>query len=282
MRQNDEAGMKRSIAAGSLLAAAAIGAAPSDDTLRARARLHREAIVVDTHEDVPFELADKWADVAIRGATRHFDIPRAREGGLHRPFFAVYGARLVRQDRRGGDEDALAHRPRSASHRRGIPPISPPPPRSPISGAKAEGRIAIPMGSREATRSRTLAALRDYYRLGVRYMTLTHTNTDHCGRFGRRVHRLGLCSIRRPRRVHGGSLPRSGASVVREMNRIGMMVDVSCTFPERRRSKTSGRLSRARLLASLHSRARALSDIPRNLTDDQMPAAHRQAGRGWS
>ncbi|HEU4402548.1 MAG TPA: membrane dipeptidase, partial [Candidatus Polarisedimenticolia bacterium] len=63
----------------------------AEEEVAARAlRLHREAIVIDTHEDVPYALATKWADVARPGATAHFDIPRARAGGLTAPFFAVY------------------------------------------------------------------------------------------------------------------------------------------------------------------------------------------------
>src|SRR4030095_6570560 len=53
-------------------------------------RLQTRAIVVDTHVDAPSTLEKRWPDVGIRGATPHFDIPRAREGGLTAPFFAVY------------------------------------------------------------------------------------------------------------------------------------------------------------------------------------------------
>src|SRR5512140_1592062 len=71
-----------------LAGAAALASAPAgadDVTVRARA-LHRAAIVVDTHLDAPEELAEKWADVGVRGATSHFDLPRAAEGGLTAPF----------------------------------------------------------------------------------------------------------------------------------------------------------------------------------------------------
>src|SRR5262249_56336871 len=68
-----------------------VGAAAGAKELTARARrLHESAIVVDTHEDVPDQLSSKWADVAVRGATDHFDIPRARAGGLTAPFFSIY------------------------------------------------------------------------------------------------------------------------------------------------------------------------------------------------
>src|SRR5262249_13669585 len=76
-----------------VLAALALLFAPRAhaEELSARApRLVRNAIIVDTHEDVPDALSDKWADVGQRGATKHFDIARAREGGLTAPFFAIY------------------------------------------------------------------------------------------------------------------------------------------------------------------------------------------------
>src|ERR1700736_3335686 len=75
-------------AAALALLLASAGAA--DDVAARAARVHREAIVVDTHEDVPDALAEKWADIGVRGATKHFDVPRGREGGLTAPFFAIY------------------------------------------------------------------------------------------------------------------------------------------------------------------------------------------------
>jgi membrane dipeptidase len=83
------------LAAAAALAATAALAGPSPGTseVGARARaLHRDAIVVDTHLDAPDALSDKWADVARRGATDHFDLPRAAEGGLTAPFFSIYVA----------------------------------------------------------------------------------------------------------------------------------------------------------------------------------------------
>src|SRR5215470_20322183 len=67
-------------------------AARADDIAdRARA-IHQTAIIVDTHLDAPDQLAKKWGDVAVKGATDHFDIPRARQGGLTAPFFSIYVA----------------------------------------------------------------------------------------------------------------------------------------------------------------------------------------------
>src|SRR3954452_1198396 len=66
--------------------------ARADDIARRAHKLHSEAIVVDTHLDAPDQLSTKWADVGEKGATDHFDIPRARAGGLTAPFFSIYVA----------------------------------------------------------------------------------------------------------------------------------------------------------------------------------------------
>src|SRR2546426_6275756 len=72
-----------------ILGLATLPALADDPGTKAR-RLHARAIVVDTHVDAPYRLEKKWADVGERGATPHFDIPRAQEGGLTAPFFAIY------------------------------------------------------------------------------------------------------------------------------------------------------------------------------------------------
>ena len=266
MRKNDaDEGMRRTLAAGSLLAAAALGAAPADDIAGRAARLHRDAIVVDTHEDVPYELDEKWADVAVRGATRHFDIPRAREGGLTAPFFAVYVP--ASYARTGGAATKalslidLVHRVIAAHPADLAPAVSV----ADIRRAKKEGRIAVPMGIEGGHAIEdSLPALRDFYRLGVRYMTLTHTNTNHwadsAGAF------TDPDFDPRSSVVHGGLTP-FGREVVREMNRLGMMVDVSHVSDATIDAVLAA--SRAPVFAS-HSSCRALSNIPRNLTDEQM------------
>src|SRR6185312_15426720 len=72
--------------------AALTTAAHADDFAARAKKLQQDAIVVDTHLDAPDQLSAKWADVSQRGATDHFDIPRAREGGLTAPFFSIYVA----------------------------------------------------------------------------------------------------------------------------------------------------------------------------------------------
>ena len=264
--------MNGSLAAGTILAAAAVGAAPSGDLAARAARLQREAIVVDTHEDVPWELSEKWADVAVRGATRHFDIPRAREGGLTAPFFAVYVPALYAQT--GGaakKADALialvdrvvAEHPGDLVAAASV---------AEIRAAKAAGKIAVLKGIEGGHAIEdSLPKLRAFYGRGVRYMTLTHTNTNHwadsSGGF------TDPDFDPEALRVHRGLSP-FGREVVREMNRLGMMVDVSHVSDDTIDAVLA--VSRAPVFAS-HSSCRALSPIPRNLTDDQM---RRIAGKG--
>src|SRR5712691_8006673 len=233
----------------------------ADDAPARAMRIHREAIVVDTHEDVPDALAEKWADVAVRGATKHFDVPRAKEGGLTAPFFAVYvsasyadaGAARAALDRIDMVQRIVAAHPADLVSAASV---------AEIRRAKREGKIAILMGIEGGHAIEdSLGALRDFRRLGVRYMTLTHTNSNHwadsSGNF------FAPRFDAEPYRLHHG-LSDFGRSVVREMNRIGMMVDVSHVSDETIDDVLE--TSRAPIFAS-HSSCRALASLPRNLTD---------------
>ncbi len=242
-----------------------IAGSPADDVSGRAARVHRAAIVVDTHEDVPYKLDEKWADVGERGATPHFDLLRAREGGLTAPFFAVYVPRSFAES--GGavrkalelidivDRVVAAH-PKEMRLAASV---------AEIRRAKKDGAIAVLMGIEGGHAIEdSLGALRQFHRLGVRYMTLTHTNSNHwadsCGAFYLPDFNPAEYG------VHHG-LNDFGRAVVREMNRIGMMVDISHVSDETIDDVLE--TSVAPVFAS-HSSCRALSDIPRNLTDDQI------------
>jgi membrane dipeptidase len=245
--------------------AAVMAAAPAGDfAARARA-IQEKAIVVDTHVDAPWALLAKWADVAERGATPHFDIPRAREGGLSAPFFAVY-VPVTFMETGGAAREALdlidlvdrvvkAH-PRDLAAAASV---------ADIRRAKQEGRIAILMGIEGGHAIEdSLAALRQFHALGVRYMTLTHTGSNHWADSSGPFYLPDFDPA--ASRLHGG-LTDFGRVVVREMNRIGMMVDVSHVADATIDDVLA--TSRAPVFAS-HSSCRAISDMPRNLTDDQI------------
>ena len=238
---------------------------PVGETGTRAGRVHDEAIVLDTHIDTPWQLQDKWADIAVRGATPHFDIPRAREGGLSAAFFAVYVSATYAET--GGSalqalelidlvDRVVADHPGDLAAASSV---------ADIRRIKREGRIAILKGIEGGHAIEdSMSALRGFYRLGVRYMTLTHVNTnnwaDSSGRFYLPDFTPGDA------RVHGG-LNNFGRAVVREMNRLGMMIDISHVSDETIDDVLE--TSVAPIFAS-HSSCRALTDIPRNLTDDQL------------
>jgi membrane dipeptidase len=243
-------------------------------TLEERAaRLHREAIVVDTHNDITSAILEDGFDLAHPTGKTSTDIPRMRAGGLTAEFFSIFvdaryyehpssraggGARRAldmidatyQQIERHPADLVLATRAED------------------VRRAKQDGKVAVLLGVEGGYAIEdSLGALRDLYRLGVRYMTLTHsTNNDWADSSG-----MGSSP---PKPRHHGLSP-FGEEVVREMQRIGMLVDVSHVSDETVDAVL--RVARAPVIAS-HSSARALCDAPRNLSDDQLRAIAKNGG----
>ena len=226
-------------------------------------RLHRQTIVVDLHIDTPQRMLDQDFDLEARAATGHVDLPRMKEGGLDAAFFSIFvdmgrypgevatkrALRLIdsvyAQVERHPDQLMMAV---SAAD---------------IRNAHRQGKVAVLMGMEGGTPiADDLGLLRDFYRLGVRYMTLTHGLNNN----------WADSSTDPPR--HNG-LTEFGREVVREMNRLGMMVDVSHVSDETFYDALD--VSQAPLIAS-HSSARALVNVPRNMTDDMIRALARKGG----
>ncbi|MGI0150122.1 MAG: membrane dipeptidase, partial [Thermoplasmata archaeon] len=241
--------------------------------LHARAmRIHRSAIVVDTHQDVPYRLEREWIDLAVRNKTGHIDIPRLKKGGVTAAFFAAYVPASFADSggaaRKALEQIELVHR-LAAQMKDFVFAASP----AAVRDAKRKGRIAVLIGIEGGHAIEdSLGALAAFHRLGARYMTLTHTNTngwaDSSGSFWR--HDFD------PKKyaVHGG-LSGFGREVVLEMNRLGMLVDVSHVSDATLSDVLD--TSRAPVFAS-HSSCRALSNIPRNLTDEQIRAIASKGG----
>src|SRR5256712_12003762 len=255
-----------------ILGLATLPALADDPGTKAR-RLHARAIVVDTHVDAPYRLEKKGSGGGERGATPHLDIPRALEGGLTAPFLAIYVPASYAES--GGaaretldlidlvDRVVRAH-PKDLSRAASV---------AEIRQAKRDRKMAVLMGIEGGHAIDDLAgALREFYRLGVRYMTLTHTNTNHWADSSGKFYLPDFNAAEY--QVHHG-LSDFGRAVVREMNRIGMMVDVSHVSDET--IDDALETSRAPLFAS-HSSCRALCDIPRNLTDDQIKRIAAKGG----
>jgi membrane dipeptidase len=233
----------------------------ADDLARAREILGRSA-GVDSHIDTAQRVLIENLDLSRRSPDGHVDLPRLRNGGMRAPFFALWvptyyhGAEAIRRTLQLRDAmqrllEAQRSQVELALTASDVERIT---------GA-AKIAVVLTIESGHAIDD-DLAVLRTYYRLGVRSMTLTHfRNTNWAD-----------SSTDKP--AHNG-LAKFGEEVVREMNRIGMIVDVSHvadkTFYD------TLRVTRQPVIAS-HSSCRALSDVPRNMTDDMIRALAKNGG----
>src|SRR5262245_40069147 len=242
-----------------------------DAKLRERAmRLHREAIVVDTHNDVTSPMTDEGFDLGARDTSGKIqtDIPRMKEGGLDAEFFAIYVAAKYAKEggaaRRAlemidGVYEQVRRHPESLEMAYTV---------ADIRRIHRSGKIAALMGIEGGHAIEdSLSALRQFYKLGVRYMTLTHTNTNNWAD--------SAGSIDTPPEKRFGGLSDFGKEVVREMNRLGMMVDISHVGDET--FSDCIEVSEAPMIAS-HSSCRALTNVPRNMTDDMLKALAKKGG----
>lgn len=252
----------------------------TQSALRARAeRLHREAIVVDTHNDVTSPIVDGGFDLGMRGDDpngkhkTHTDIARMKAGGVDAEFFAVYVAKeyVNKKPSEGGGAARRALDIIDAVHeqvRRHPDVFEMAYTADDIRRISAKGKIAALMGIEGGHAIEdSLAALRMFYRLGVRYMTLTHTNTNN---WADSEADLNNKSIK-----HHNGLTEFGREVVREMNRTGMMIDISHVSDKTFYDVIE--TTRAPVIAS-HSSARALANHTRNMTDDMFKAVARNGG----
>ncbi|MFN0084116.1 MAG: dipeptidase [Blastocatellia bacterium] len=265
----------RSIAAVSLTVLLAVPAIAQESAKEARlrkraARLHRQAIVIDTHNDVTSPMTDEEYDLGARdtGGKNQTDLPRMKEGGLDAEFFAIYvaskyaregGAARRALDMIDGVYEQVRRHPKSIEMAYTAADIRR------IHHAR---RVAALMGIEGGHAIEdSLSALRQFYRLGVRYMTLTHTNSNNWAD--------SAGGISNPPEKRFGGLSDFGKEVVLEMNRLGMMVDISHVGDETFWDCVE--TSQAPLIAS-HSSCRALTNVPRNLTDEMLRALGKKGG----
>ncbi|MBZ5675717.1 MAG: dipeptidase [Acidobacteriia bacterium] len=231
-------------------------------------RVHRSTLLIDTHNDVPSRTVEGF-DIGSRTGTGHTDIARLKEGGVGAQFFAVYVASSYVNGNRSADRtlqmidtvrhDIIGRYPNDfvlATTANGI------------EEAHRRGKIAALMGIEGGHAIEdSVRLLRDYYDLGVRYMTLTHSNTnDWADSSG---------DVNDPNVKHHNGLTELGKEIIREMNRLGMMVDISHVA-----DKTfwdALETSKAPIFAS-HSSCRALTNHARNMTDDMIVALAKKGG----
>jgi membrane dipeptidase len=243
----------------------------NDAKLRERAmKLHREAIVIDTHNDITSAITDDGFDMGAKDTSgkNQTDIPRMKEGGLDADFFAIYVAAKYAKEggaaRRALDMiDGVYEQARRHPESLEMAFTS-----DDIRRIHKTGKTASLMGIEGGHAIEdSLSALRQFYRLGVRYMTLTHTNTNNWAD--------SAGGINNPAEKRHGGLSDFGREVVREMNRLGMMVDVSHVADDTFQDVIE--TTQAPVIAS-HSSCRALTNVPRNLTDDMLKALAQNRG----
>jgi membrane dipeptidase len=226
--------------------------------------IHRSSIVVDTHNDILSMMTDDNYDLGVSSAGKyHTDLARMKQGGLTAEFFSVYVDR--RYATQGGSArralDMIDYVYRAVERHPSDLMFATS--TADIRRAKAQRKIAALMGIEGGHAIEdSLMALRDFYRLGVRYMTLTHNNTNNWAD--------ACCDTAK----HNG-LSDFGKEVVREMNRLGMLVDISHVSDKTMSDVLD--VSRAPVIAS-HSSARALGDRPRNIPDDLLRRIAKNGG----
>src|ERR1051326_6294912 len=242
-----------------------VAAQTRDQALWQRAlQIHRRAIVIDTHNDVTTPMTNDDYDLSGTPPTPYrTSIERMKKGGLTAEFFSLYvkpwyvehgGAARRTLDMIDSVYRAVERHPNDLMFATSV---------ADIRRAKKQGKIAALMGIEGGHAIEdSLPTLREFYRLGVRYMTLTWNNTNKWADAGRGE-----------KKHHG--LSDFGKDVVREMNRLGMMVDVSHVSDETMSDALD--VSHAPIIAS-HSSARALSNVPRNIPDDLLKRIAKNGG----
>ena len=242
-------------------------------------KIHRKALIVDGHNDITSPMFDDDFDLAsnslgknhyVDGTPFHSDFSRLAMGNITGVFFSIYVSRTYAKDggsaRRALDLIDTVYREAEKSPGRMMIATS----TRDIREAKKRGKIAALMGIEGGHAiENSLFALRDFYRLGVRYMTLTHNNTNGWA---------DACCDRsedgKPFRPFGG-LNDFGREVIREMNRLGMLVDLSHVSDDTMKDVLE--ISTAPVIYS-HSSARKFSDHPRDVPDEMLKLTAKNGG----
>jgi membrane dipeptidase len=232
--------------------------------------VHNSAIVVDTHADTPMRFLHEGYDIAGPRGSGYMDLKSIKEGNLGAQFFSIflypdevppnqYAHRTLaiidsvyEQVARHPDAMEMAYTVADIRRIRSTP------------NPKLATLIGVEGGH---CIENDLRVLRDLYRLGVRYMTLTWSNTNDWADSSGDINNSQI--------KHHDGLTDFGKEVVLEMNRLGMMVDVSHVADKTFWDAIA--VTKAPVIAS-HSSARALTAAPRNMTDDMLKAVAKNGG----
>src|SRR5438093_6859552 len=256
--------MTTRILAGIVAGSALVLAQSPSDTVSPRAKqLHERAIVIDSHDDTTQRLLfEKGFDIGVRHANGNIDIPRMKEGGLDALFFSIW----VPSDLTGPPAvkrsldliDSVREAARTHPNDLVLATTA-----AEVRRAAADHKIAALMGMEGGHMiDDAMRLLRDYAVLGVRYLTLTHFKNNN----------WADSSTDKP--AHNG-LTAFGKDVVRELNRLGVMVDISHVADKTFYDALA--VTTAPVIAS-HSSCRVIANHPRNMTDDMLRALAKNGG----
>jgi membrane dipeptidase len=245
---------------------------PSSSGPQISAKAHaiqESAIVIDTHADTPQRFLDEGFDIGSTDPNDigHISLDKARHGNLGAEFFSIWVDPETNQghfaqhtfDLIDSVYEQAAHHPDRMMMAFSV---------ADIERAHKEHKLAALMGIEGGhSIENDMHLLRDYYRLGVRYMTLSWSNTNEWADSSGDINDTKI--------QHHNGLTDFGKQVVLEMNRLGMIVDISHVADKTFWDAIA--TSKAPVIAS-HSSARALDDAPRNMTDDMLRAVAKNGG----
>ena len=239
---------------------------PDEAHLKKALKLHKKYLVLDTHSDVTPKFHEASWNFAERHKDGHMDIPRLRDAGFDAQFLSIYMGKTPGDGRAIKEAirriDAVYQTVAKHPQQLGLATTA-----SEVRRLRGEGRIACLMGVEGGhIIEDSLAALRMFHQLGVRYMTLAHSFNSHW------ADSSGAMEDVDP---EFGGLSEPGKDLIREMNRLGMMVDIShvsdATFWD------AMKISKAPLIAS-HSSTKGVFPHRRNMSDEMLKAMADKGG----
>ena len=179
-------------------------------------RIAKNSIIIDTHIDVPYRIIDEWEDVSVTTDGGDFDYPRAISGGLNAPFMSIYTPASLEVEGKSKERAEqlidIVNRIANESPEKFAIALSP----DDIENQFEEGKISLPMGMENGSPIEgNLENIEYFFNKGIRYITLAHSLSNHISD-----------SSYDENKAHGG-LSEFGGEVVHEMNRIGMIIDIS-------------------------------------------------------
>lgn len=228
-------------------------------------RLAKDNIIIDSHIDVPYRLTEDWEDVTNATQRGEFDYPRAVQGGLNAPFMSIYipasyeksgGGALLANKLIDSMEALVGRAPDKFTLAYSV---------ADVEAAFAKGLIALPLGMENGTPiGGSMQTLQHFYDRGIRYITLAHSQANHISD--------SSYDLRRPWK----GLSPFGKALVKEMNRLGIMIDISHVSDEAFYQVMA--LSQAPVIASHSSLRKFTPGFERNMSDEMVKALAANGG----